>query len=137
MNLIPSTMMGMDMGMSIASRGWRWGDMNPVINFPLTYTTGIRTFAECRRLCRVLFIGHSAKQTLPSAALGKVLRSVKSWFTECRTLGKDCFAERQALDKHGSRQRAVSGRLQLTGVSLCRVSNIWHSANSVFAKCPM
>jgi hypothetical protein len=41
-------------------------------------TTGIRAFAECRWLCRVLFIGHSAKQTLPSAALGNVLRSVKS-----------------------------------------------------------
>jgi hypothetical protein len=27
-------------------------------------TTGIRAFAECRRLCRVLFIGHSAKKTL-------------------------------------------------------------------------
>jgi hypothetical protein len=52
-----------------------------------TYTIGIRLFAECRRLCRVLFIGHSAKPTLPSAALGKVLRSVNSLFTECRTLG--------------------------------------------------
>jgi hypothetical protein len=53
---------------------------------PSTHTTGIRAFAECRRLCRVLFIGHSANQTLPSAALDKVLRSVKSLFTECRTL---------------------------------------------------
>jgi hypothetical protein len=41
-------------------------------------TTGIRAFAECRWLCRVLFIGHSAKQALPSAALSNVLRSVKS-----------------------------------------------------------
>jgi hypothetical protein len=41
-------------------------------------TTGIRAFAECRWLCRVLFIGHSAKKALPSAALGNVLRSVKS-----------------------------------------------------------
>jgi hypothetical protein len=91
------------------------------------YTTGIRAFAECRWLCRVLFIGHSAKTTLPSAALGKVLRSVKILFTECRTLGTD-----------GSRQRAVSGRLQLTSVSLCRVSNIGHSAKdalpSVFSR---
>jgi hypothetical protein len=43
-----------------------------------TTTTGIRAFAECRWLCRVLFIGHSAKKALPSAALGNVLRSVKS-----------------------------------------------------------
>jgi hypothetical protein len=47
------------------------------------YTTGIRAFAEYRSLCRVLFIGHSAKTTLPSAALGKVLRSVTRQFTEC------------------------------------------------------
>jgi hypothetical protein len=93
----------------------------------LTYTTGIRLFAECRWLCRVLFIGHSAKPTLPSAALSK------ADFAERRTrqsptlgkdliyrvrdtrhspaLGKDCFAESQTLGKEGSRQRAISGRL--------------------------
>jgi hypothetical protein len=43
-------------------------------------------------------------------------------------LGKDCFAESQTLGKEGSRQRAVSGRLQLTAVSLCRVPHIGHSA---------
>jgi hypothetical protein len=62
-----------------------------------TLTTGIRAFAECRRLCRVLFIGHSAKKTLPSAALGKVLRSVKSLFTECRTLGTSKHSAKTAL----------------------------------------
>jgi hypothetical protein len=46
-------------------------------------TTGIRGFAECRSLCRVPFVGHSAKNGLPSAALGKVRRSAKSPFTEC------------------------------------------------------
>jgi hypothetical protein len=73
-----------------------------------------------------------------------------------RALGKEDFAERrtrqspalgkeliyqvhdtrhnQALGKDGSRQRAVSGRLQLTAVSLCRASNIWHSAKKVFAE---
>ena len=50
-------------------------------------TTGIRTFTECQALCRVLFVGHSAKTLLPSAALGKVLLSVTSSFTERRTLG--------------------------------------------------
>ena len=117
-------------------------------------TTGIRLFAECQRLCRVLFIGHSAKPTLPSAALGK------ADFAKRRTrqsptlgkdliyrvrdtrhspaLGKDCFAESQTLGKEGSRQRAVSGRLQLTAVSLCRVPHIGYSAKdalpSVFSR---
>jgi hypothetical protein len=35
-------------------------------------------------------------------------------------LGKYCFAERQTLGKDGPPQRVVSGRLQLTVVSLCR-----------------
>jgi hypothetical protein len=39
-----------------------------------------------------------------------------------QALGKDGFAESQTLGKDGSRQRAVSGRLQRTVVSLCRVS---------------
>jgi hypothetical protein len=54
-----------------------------------------------------------------------------------QALGKDCFPESQALGTDGSGQRAVSGRLQLTAVSPCRVSNIWHSAKRVFAECPM
>jgi hypothetical protein len=48
-----------------------------------TSTTGIRGFAECCILCRVPFVGHSAKKALPSAALGKVRLSAKSPFTEC------------------------------------------------------
>jgi hypothetical protein len=66
-------------------------------------TTGIRAFAECfllgtrqRRLCRA---PHSAKKTLPSAALGKVPRSVKSLFTECRTLGTTKHSAKMALGK--------------------------------------
>jgi predicted permease len=55
----------------------------------LSCTTGIRAFAECQPLCRVLFHGHSAKKSLPRAILGKVLRSVKRLFTECRTLGTE------------------------------------------------
>jgi hypothetical protein len=98
-------------------------------------TTRIRAFAECRRLFRVLFIGHSAKKTLSSAALGKVLRSVKSLFTECRTLDKDCFAERQTLGKDDARQRAVSDRLQLTVVSLCRGPKAGTRQSRFFAEC--
>jgi hypothetical protein len=68
-----------------------------------THTTEIRASAECQPLCRVLFLGH-----------GKVLLSVTSSFTEYRTLGKG-----------GARQRAVSGRLKLTAVSIYR--GLWAS----------
>jgi hypothetical protein len=56
-----------------------------VPNGPLI-TTGIQGFAECCNLCRVLFVGHSAKKALPSAALGKASLSAKRFFTECWTL---------------------------------------------------
>jgi hypothetical protein len=39
------------------------------------------------RLCRVSFVGHSAKKALPRAALGKVRLSATRLFTECWTLG--------------------------------------------------
>jgi hypothetical protein len=71
-------------------------------------------FAECR--------------TRQRPALGKELVYRVQDTRHSRALGKDFFAEGQALGKQGSRQRAVSGRLQLTAVSLCRVSNVWHSA---------
>jgi hypothetical protein len=76
-------------------------------------------------------------RTRQSSALSKELVYRVQDTRHIQALGKDFFAERQALDKYVSRQRAVSGRLQLTAVSLCRVSDIWHSANSVFAECPM
>jgi hypothetical protein len=61
----------------------------------------------------VLFIGHSAKQTLPSTALGKVLRSVKSWFTECRTLGTSKHSAKTALPsvKHSANMALGKGPL--------------------------
>jgi hypothetical protein len=76
-------------------------------------TTGIRAFAECRRLCRVLFIGHSAKTTLPSATLGKVLRSVKRLFTERRTLGTAKHSAKSALPrgKHSAKMALGKGPL--------------------------
>jgi hypothetical protein len=49
-------------------------------------TTGIRVFVECSELCRVLFVGHSAKKPLPSAAFSKVPLSVTTLFAESRTL---------------------------------------------------
>jgi hypothetical protein len=85
-------------------------------------TTGIRAFAECRRLCRVLFIRHSTKKTLPRAALGKVLRSVQSLFTECRTLGIEKHSAKPALPsvKH-STNMALDKELS-TAVYSCRLS---------------
>jgi hypothetical protein len=76
-------------------------------------TTGIRVFAECQALCRVLFIEHSAKTTLPRAALGKVLRSVKSLFTECRTLGTEKHSVNTALPsgKHSAKMALDKGPL--------------------------
>jgi uncharacterized lipoprotein YbaY len=75
-------------------------------------TTGIQVFAECLVLCRVLFVGHSAKKPLPSAALGKVLLSVTTTFAESRTLGTGIYSAKISLPsathsaKSGSRQRS-------------------------------
>jgi hypothetical protein len=89
-------------------------------------TTGIMAFAECQLLCRVLFLGHSAKQPLLRAALGKVLLSVTSWFTECRTLGIEKLSAKTRLLSVKRSAKAALGKgpsavvLKLTTVSLCR-----------------
>jgi hypothetical protein len=59
----------------------------------------------------VLFIGHSAKKTLPSAALGKILRSVKNLFTERRTLGTEKHSAKIALPsgKHSTKMALGKG----------------------------
>jgi hypothetical protein len=61
----------------------------------------------------VLFIGHSAKKTLPSAALGKDLRSVKVLFTECGTLGTARHSAKIALPrvKHSAKMALGKGPL--------------------------
>jgi hypothetical protein len=85
-------------------------------------TTGIRLFAECSALCRVLFVGHSTNKSLSSAALGKVLLSVTTTFTESRALGTEIHSAKKHvlsakhLAKNGPRQRGVSNRLKLTVV---------------------
>jgi hypothetical protein len=86
-----------------------------------TCTIGIRGFAECWILCRVPFIGHSAKKALPSAALGKVRLSAKSLFTECWTLGTGPHSAKISLPsvKHSAKGRQ-------------RPSQSWRS--SVFAE---
>jgi hypothetical protein len=74
----------------------------------------------------VLFLGQSAKQPLPRAALGKVLLSVTSWFTECKTLGTEKLSAKTRLPsgRHSSKAALSKGssvaNLKLTVVSLCR-----------------
>jgi hypothetical protein len=65
-------------------------------------------------LCQILYFGHLAKTSLPSAALDKILLSVTSIFIESgtwyrETLGKECFAECQTL---GEQRRSAKDRQQ-------------------------
>jgi hypothetical protein len=66
--------------------------------FRYLVTTGIRDFAECLRLCRVLFTRHSAK---------------KSLFTECRTLSTEKHSAKRALPsgKHSAKMALGKGPL--------------------------
>jgi hypothetical protein len=59
----------------------------------------------------VLFIGHWTKKALPRATLGKVLRSVKSLFTECGTLGTEKHSAKTALPsgKHSAKMALGKG----------------------------
>jgi hypothetical protein len=72
-----------------------------------TYTTGIRAFAEC------FLLGTWQKKTLPRAALDKVLRSVKSLFTEHRTLDIEEHSAKTALPsgKHSTKTTLGKGPL--------------------------
>jgi hypothetical protein len=89
-------------------------------------TTGIQGFAECCNLCRVPFVGHSAKKALPSAALGKARLSATRLFTECRTLGIGRHSAQTGLPsvKHSAKGALGKGPStavpKLTAVSLCR-----------------
>jgi hypothetical protein len=86
------------------------------------YTNRIWLFVECSRLCRVLFVGHSAKKSFSSAALGKVLLSVTTMFTKSRTLDIDRHSTKTSLSSvkrsanGDAQQRVVSSRLQPTSV---------------------
>ena len=80
--------------------------MNEKVIDQSVVTTGNRHFAECRKLCRVYFIGHSVKTALPSVF---------------SALGKDGFAE---CLFSGTRQRCILPS-----------AIFWHSAKYVFAEC--
>jgi hypothetical protein len=105
------------------------------------FTTGIRPFAECQPLCQMLFLGHSAKRPLPRAALGKVLLSVTSWFTECRTLGTEKRSAKTCLlsGKHSAKaalgKGPSAGVLKLTAVSLCWGPKVGTRQRVFFAEC--
>jgi hypothetical protein len=85
-------------------------------------TTGIRLFAKCSVLCQVLFVEHSAKPSLLSVPLGKVLLSITTTFTESWTLDTGKHSAKSALPsanysaKSDSWQRVVSSHLQPTAV---------------------
>jgi hypothetical protein len=65
----------------------------------------------------VLFIGHSTKKTLSSAvALGKVLRSVKSLFTECMTLGTAKHSAKTVLPRVEHSAKMALGKGPLAAV---------------------
>jgi hypothetical protein len=73
-------------------------------------TTGICGFVECLALCRVLFVGHSTKKPLPSAALGKVFLSVTNAFAESRTLGKELHSAKISLSSAKHLAKAALGK---------------------------
>jgi hypothetical protein len=74
-------------------------------------------------------------RTRQSPALGKELVYRVQDTRHSEALSKDSFAERQTLGKDGSRQRSVSGHLQLTSVSLCREPPAGTRQSRFFAEC--
>jgi hypothetical protein len=81
----------------------------------------------------MFFAGHSTKKSLSSAALGKVLLSVTTAFTESRTLGKEIFVECQTLENGSARQRVVNRRLKLTTIIFAK-SRVFALGN---VECPL
>jgi hypothetical protein len=87
--------------------------------------------AFSRALGKEIFAESHTRQ---SPALGKEIVYRVQDTRHRETLGKH-FAERQTLGKDGARQRAVSGRLQLTTVSLCRGPKVDTRQSRFFAEC--
>ena len=91
------------------------------------FTTGIRDFAECWLLCRVPFVGHSAKKALPSAVLGNVRHSAKRALPSAEHSAQNGTRQRQLCRESNTRQR----RLSVNGRQ--RPSQSWRPL--VFAEC--
>jgi hypothetical protein len=87
------------------------------------------------------FFGHSAKKSLPSAALGKDRLSAKSPFTECLTLGTGLHSAKTSLPsvKHSTKGALGKGPStvvpKLTVVSLCREPTARTRQRGFFAEC--
>jgi hypothetical protein len=98
------------------------------------YTT-IWLFAEGSTLCRVFFVGHSANNSLSSAALDKITLSVTTTLIESSTLGKDLFIECQTL---GERCCSAKDRQQ-SSISydryLCRAPDVDTRQRRYFDEC--
>ena len=89
-------------------------------------TTGNRHFAECWRLCRVYFIGHSAKTVFVECQI-KYTRQKK-------TLDKDGFAE--CCFRHSAKCVFAECLFSGTRQRCILPSAIFrHSAKCVFAEC--
>jgi hypothetical protein len=89
-------------------------------------TIGIWLFSEWSALCRVLFVGHSAKNCLPSATLGKLTLSATNVYTESKTLGDNNFAECQTV---GERRHSAKCHQQPS------ISDVRYICESHFAVC--
>jgi hypothetical protein len=93
------------------------------------------------RLCRVPFVGHSAKKALPRAALGKARLSATSLFTECWTLDTGPHSAKTSLPsvKHSAKVALGKGPSaavpKLTAVSLCREPRVGTRQRVFFAEC--
>jgi hypothetical protein len=105
------------------------------------HTTGIRGFAECQPLCRVPFVGHSTKQALPRAALGKARLSATSLFTESWTFGTEPHSAKTRLPSVKLSAKVALSKgpsaaiLKLTAVSLCREPRVGTRQIVFFAEC--
>jgi hypothetical protein len=82
--------------------------------------------AFCRALDKDFFAESRTRQS-PTLGNEVVYRVQDTRYRN--TLDKDVFAECRTLGKGGARQRAVSGRLKLTTVNLCRGSVVGKSFN--------
>jgi hypothetical protein len=115
--------------------GQQWFYLSHFSNHPSLPESGplpsAGRFAECflsdTRQSRLCQAPHSAKPTLPSAALGKVLRSVKILFIECRTLGTTKHSAKTALPRVKHSAKMALGKGPLAAVYSWRPS--------VFAEC--
>jgi hypothetical protein len=93
-------------------------------------TTGIRLFAECLALCRVLSVGHSANSCLGN---DHVYREQDS--RHRKTLGKDNFVECQTLGEQRRSAKVCQQPSIVDGRYLCRVLSFGTVQRSFFVEC--